>query len=481
MRTTPLILLFAASALAQPTAPNPAAVVRYDHHRLVRVTVRDARELVAALALTDDVWTCGGVGIGAWDARFSPDQYDALRASGIPHAVVIENLQARIDAENARLRSPLPRPPSPLQAADGPWFADFKNYAAISAYVDTLAALRPDIATRIILGQSLEGRAIFGLRITNDGFNPGRCKPAVVFNSNQHAREWIAPMVNMYAADRLVRDYGTDPVVTDLVNRVEFLFVPVVNPDGYQWSWDVDRYWRKNRRPNAGGSFGVDTNRNWGFQWGVPLPHSNAGNSNPTSQVYWGTGPFSEPETQVMRDFILARPQFRSHADIHSYGQLLLHPWCWTPTPSPDHALFQSLGLQFRNLILAVHNRAYTYGIWYNTLYPSSGAATDWVYGARGRASFTFELRGPDFVLPPTEIIPNSQEVYPALLHYADWTADTFPFKADFNDDCEYTVADFSAFQTAFVAGDPRADFNGDGQFTVADFSAFQSAWVAGQ
>ncbi len=460
------------SALAQPTAPDPARAVRYDDHRLVRVTVRDARELMTALALTDDVWTCGGSGIGSWDARFSPDQYAALRGTGIAHAVIDPNLQARIDAENARLRSAHP---------DGPWFADFKNYTAISAYVDTLGALRPDLATRITLGQSLEGRTIFGLRITNPGFNPGRCKPAVVFNSTQHAREWIAPMVNMYAADRLVHDYGTDPVVTDLVDRLEFLFVPIVNPDGYQWSWDVDRYWRKNRRPNAGGSFGVDTNRNWGFQWGVTLPHANGGNANPTSSVYWGTGPFSEPETQVMRDFVQARPQVRAHADIHSYGQLLLHPWAHTANLSPDHATFTTLGQDMRTLILGVHNRPYTPGRYYTTLYPSSGAGTDWFYGARNVASFTIELRGPDFVLPATEIIPNAEEAYPALLHYADWTADRYPFKADYNDDCLYTIADFGAFQTGFVAGELRADFTGDGQLTIADFGAFQTAWVAGR
>lgn len=474
MRHTAVIVVatIAAGAAAQPTAPDPAAAVRYDHHRLVRVTVRDARELATALALTDDVWSCAGVANGPWHARFTPEQYGALRAAGIEHAVIVENLQERVDAENARLRAPQP---------DGPWFADFKDYEAISSYVDTLVALRPDIASRLTFGKSLQGRAMFALRITNPAFNPGRCKPAVVFNSTQHAREWIAPMVNMYAADRLVRDHGIDPVATDLVNRIEFLFVPVVNPDGYQWSWDVDRYWRKTRRPNANGTFGVDPNRNWGFQWGVSLPHANAGNSNPGSSVYWGTGPFSEPETAAMRDFIQIRPQVRAHADIHSFGPLILHPWAYSPTPSPDHALFQMLGQEMRARILAVHNVAYTLGIWYNALYPSAGAATDWLYGDRKVASFTLELRGPDFVVPPTTILPNAQEIYPAILYYADWMADRYPFNADYNNDCLYTIADFGAFQAGFVAGQPRADFNGDGQLTIADFGAFQAAFVEGR
>ncbi|MFM9996733.1 MAG: M14 family zinc carboxypeptidase [Phycisphaerales bacterium] len=469
MRTGPMLIALLAAAPAahgQPLAV-PGAAVRYDGHRLVRVTVRDSRELMTALSLTDDVWTCGGVGLGSWEARFSPEQYESLRLTGIAHAVITPDLQPALDAENARLRG--------AGAPDGPWFADFKTLAQISDYVDTLVALRPDLASRTTIGTSVQGRPIFALRISNDAVNPGRCKPAIIFNSTQHAREWIAPMVNMYAADRLVRDYGSDPAVTDLVDRVRFYIVSVTNPDGYQYSWDVNRYWRKNMRPPPAGStcVGVDTNRNWSFQWG-----GVGASTSPCSETYRGAGPFSEPEPLALANFASSMPELRAHVDIHSYGQLLLHPWAFTPTPSPGHAVFQTVGQQMRQLILAVHNRPYTPGIWYSALYPSSGTATDWFYGAAAVPSFTFELRGPDFVLPPTEIVPNSEEIFPALLHYAQWTADLHPFRADMNNDCLYTVGDFGAFTNAFVTADPRADFTNDGQFTVADFGAFQGQWV---
>jgi hypothetical protein len=77
--------------------------------------------------------------------------------------------------------------------------------------------------------------------------------------------------------------------------------------------------------------------------------------------------------------------------------------------------------------------------------------------------------------------MPNALEIYPALLHFADWTADRYPFNADYNNDCVYTIADFGAYQAGFVNGEPRADFNGDGQLTIADFGAFQNAWVEGR
>ena len=97
-------------------------------------------------------------------------------------------------------------------------------------------------------------------------------------------------MVPMYIADRLVSDYDTDPVIQDLVDRVEFIIVPIVNPDGYVHTWGPDRLWRKNRRDNGHGTFGVDPNRNWDFGWG------GAGSSGITnSETYRGTAPFSEP------------------------------------------------------------------------------------------------------------------------------------------------------------------------------------------
>ena len=466
--------ILATASLAVGAAPGqtapPGSVVTYHGHKHVRVTVRDVRELRTALALTDDVWTCRGVGVGSWEARFTPAQFEALVQTGIEHEVLDDDLQRTVDAERTRLCA------GGTGGPDGPWFADFKDLASISAYVDTLAALRPDLATRITLGPSLQNRLIFGIRITNGAFNPGRCKPGLYLFSTQHAREWITPMVSMYYADRLIRTYDTDPYVRDLVDHVEFFIVPVANPDGYQYSWDVERFWRKNRRPNAGGSFGVDNNRNWGYQWG------GAGASSlPTSETYRGTAPFSEPENQVLRDFALSKPNLRSANDIHSAAQQILWPWAYTSSLPPAQPTFLHIGTIMRQRILAVHGLSFVVGPVYTTIYPASGDAGDWLYGERGIYQLSYELRGPGFAPPPSAIMLAGEETFPATMYQAEWIAQQFPFAADFNNDCVYTVADFGAFQTGFVAGDPRADFTGDGQLTVADFGAFQTAWVQGR
>lgn len=86
-------------------------------------------------------------------------------------------------------------------------------------------------------------------------------------------REWIGPASVMYMVEQLLEEYTKgDTVTRSLVTNLQFIIVPIANPDGYVYSWATDRLWRrKNRRANAGGSYGVDLNRNWDANWGGKL------------------------------------------------------------------------------------------------------------------------------------------------------------------------------------------------------------------
>ncbi len=473
-------IIVASAATAQPDAVEGVQVVRYDGHRVVTIDIADPAILDRVVDLGLDLWCCEPRR-GPTHFRVRPEVMAALDASGIAYRVEIENVQADVDAEAERIRAGrrgVIRPPAlhgePGGAPDaGDWFADFKNLDAIVTRMDELAALRPDIATRFTFGSTHNGRQIEGLRITNDAANEGRCKPVMLFNSTQHAREWIAPMTTMFLAEHLVTNHGSVPRITDLVDRVEFLIVPVSNPDGYVHSWTTSRFWRKNRRNNGNGTFGVDLNRNWGHMWGISLPHQSAGNGNPSSDVYWGPSAFSEPETQALRDLVLSKPGFRGHNDVHSHGQMLLHPWAWTSQDSPHAAWFLETGTEMRSRILAVHGLTYRPGKWYNVLYPSAGAAVDWMYADRGAVTYTVELRGGRFDPAPSHIRPCGEENLEAFLYHSEWVMDEFPFKADWNGDCVYDIFDFLAFQNDFAARLPRADYNGDLIFDIFDFLEF--------
>jgi hypothetical protein len=387
-------------------------------HALVRVQIASESDLAFMRSITVHLMS-EGEGIGAVEYIVSPKGLEALGSSRIKHDVLIEDLQPIVDEQRRRRAE--------RRAGGGiagvSWFDDYKTYDEYNTKLDELETLRPDLANVFVVGLSLEGREIRGIRITGPGAN----KPAVLLNGCQHAREWIAPMVTIYAADRLIAEYGADPLVTDLVDDVEFLIVPIVNPDGYIYSWGPDRWWRKNRRDNGDGSFGVDLNRNWDYAWGL----DNGSSPAPGHETYRGPEPFSEPETQAMRDLFQANPQVVSNLDFHSYGQLILYPWSYGYDPAPDLLLLHALGDTMAASIYAVHGRIYTnqQGV---VLYPASGAIDDWAYGDQGVFSYTVELRTgypTVFELPPEEIIPNCQEVFPAVLDVAEFSTQTVQFE----------------------------------------------------
>ena len=400
-------------------AQQPAAPVRFDGGKVVRVRPRDLRDLRTALALTDDVWTCG-FGADATspssiaapvDIRLTLEAFAALKASGVPFTLLIDDVQKLIDAE---------QPPAPPNLAPrGPsFFGAFQNYDSVSAYVDTLVSLRPDIATRVSVGASEGSHAIFGIRIGAPG-SPAGSKPAVVVLACQHAREWITVMSAIYIADELVRDYDTDPNVRRMLGSFEFYIVPIANPEGYVYTWTTNRLWRKDRRDNGDGTFGVDLNRNWGYQWG------GAGSSGDTSSdIYHGPSAFSEQCTRTLRDFVLAHSNTLLAFDLHSYSQIILEPWGYDYALPPDTRAYSQMTGAIQAAMSGAAGGFFYGGETYRAIYPASGCSHDWVAGSTSAIGYGFELRDRGnygFVLPPAQIMPGSSEAAAGVFAGVNW------------------------------------------------------------
>lgn len=293
----------------------------------------------------------------------------------------------------------------------------YHTYAEIDSDLHALAASHSQIAQVSSIGKSLEGRELWAIKIS-DNVAAQENEPRAIFLGGHHAREWIAVDVPFLLAQHLLNEYGNNPQVTALVDNAEIWIVPMVNPDGHQYSVTSQRLWRKNRRNNGDGSFGVDLNRNYGYQWGGP---GSSGDS--FSEIYRGPSAFSEPETQAVRDFVQAHPP-RALISYHNFSQLILYPWGYTNSPPPRRGLLDSLAVAMANRIRDVHGENYT-PEQASDLYLASGDTIDWLFGVLSVPGFTIELRPrgsiPGFELPESQIQPTFEENLPAALFLIDW------------------------------------------------------------
>lgn len=206
----------------------------------------------------------------------------------------------------------------------------------------------PLIAKSVDIGKSVNGKPITALRVTLGArVLPDRVKPAVVYQATQHAREWITPEMVRRLMHHYLDNYGKDREITKLVNTVDLWFLPVVNVDGYDYTFASEdtRLWRKNLRDNDGDGVleageGVDLNRNFPHKWG----YDNEGSSPvPASETYRGTAPASEPETKAQLDF-MARVKPKFVINWHSAAELLLHGTGWQFfTPTPDDLIHDAI------------------------------------------------------------------------------------------------------------------------------------------
>jgi hypothetical protein len=234
------------------------------------------------------------------------------------------------------------------QAAAG-WEA-FRSYSEPGGIRDELvatAARYPKLAKIETIGRTTQGKPILAVKVTKNARNTrDGSRPSTVYMGAQHAREWITVEMNRRLLHHMLENYGSDATITNLLNRTELWFIPVANPDGYDYTFtEGNRLWRKNLRDNNGdgqitGVDGVDLNRNFNYKWG----YDNEGSSpDSSSDTYRGPSPNSEPETRAL-DNLFRRVGFEFFINYHSAAQLLLYGIGWqVSTPSPDDEIYKAM------------------------------------------------------------------------------------------------------------------------------------------
>ncbi|KAG8431457.1 hypothetical protein GDO86_018653 [Hymenochirus boettgeri] len=337
------------------------------------------------------------------DFHVNSNQADAvgvlLEQNSVEYKVLFDNLQdginAQLDGQKSKRHS----------------YTKYNTWEKIAEWTREMAKKYPNLVKRLDIGGTTEGRPMYVLQIGKSGTS----RRAVFMDCGIHAREWISPAFCQWF---LIEG---EEEITELLNSLTFYILPVLNIDGYVWSWTEDRMWRKNRAPTVDEEcIGTDLNRNFNISW------CEIGSSDePCSEIFCGSAAESEKETQNVANFIRSHmDSIKAYITIHSYSQMLLYPFSYTYDPAPNSKELDEIAKEAVHKLHSLYGTSYVYGPSAFTIYPTSGSSDDWAYAKGINYSFTFELRDKGkkgFLLPESKIKPTCQETTLAVASIAQY------------------------------------------------------------
>ncbi|KAI6225929.1 ShKT domain-containing protein [Aphelenchoides besseyi] len=386
--------------------------------------------------------------------------------SGVDSAVIIEDVEKLIIAReqkptknadfNRRFRDDTENEGESAPRYD---FNRYGSYMEMTTWMRALARRYPSILQFISIGKTHENRSIEGLEIGTKSRNKrvfwidagkwllGFVSLLLVYRNSRSVsvkllieskRFRFYGVGSSTCCSLLTSKYGRDPNITNYVDQLTFVVIPNLNPDGYEFSRSSTnpnvRLWRKSRSPSRcvldqwnrqRCCRGVDLNRNFDFHF-----RESGSSDDPCSEIYQGSGPFSEPETQAVRDAVLSS-RYRGRIDgfvtLHTYSQIWIHPYGHKKDSYPgDVQELYNVGKKATNALSKLYGTKYVVGSGADTLYPASGGSEDWAKQTVSiKYVYLLELR-PDeknfdgFILDEDQLIPTAQETWVGIKVVAD-------------------------------------------------------------
>lgn len=427
----------------------------YSNHKLIRITpeTEDQIEFLRRMQEDEDLWNVdfwsGARDIGnevvlripasAWQnmtQTFDTKLFDI--------SILNENLQDIVDREKAQVNGSRRKGSrsSSTTTTRSP-IGHYASYSSMRDYVYQSYQNNLDVVKLILFPNvTHENRDLWILKLGEESNRP---KKGIFIEGGAHAREWLSPATVLFIFDQLLKDYrritltrgadnnnndNADTELTDddvtmcLLKEYDFYFLPLLNPDGYEFTHTSERFWRKNRKPffsieENRYCHGVDLNRNWGHGWG-----GKGSSARACSDTFRGPTPFSEGETFATKEFLEEKKDdIKMYVSFHSFGQFILTPWGndrGNPYPRDYFDLYNVAikGVRgLRRLLIPgseIENAGvYSIGPAAAVLYEASGSSDDWIKAVAGiKYSYTVELpphhrshRIPGFA-PPESYIP---------------------------------------------------------------------------
>jgi len=328
------------------------------------------------------------------ESVFSKNEIAIAKNLGFKVDIVVEDMQKFISERNNSFQKIISKNPTPcddngidyqtpvnFDVKASNQFGGFYTYSEILQELDDMRTLYPTLISSrsdISTFSTENGNSIQWVRIS-DNPETDETESEILYTSLHHAREPASMQQLIFYMWYLLENYATDTEVKAIVDNTELYFVPIINPDGYLYNETTNPtgggMWRKNRRNNGNGTFGVDNNRNYNYIDGNGMSTWNTtGTSNNTNaENYAGTGPFSEVENQAMKWFV-EQHDFKIALNNHTFSNLLLYPFGYQDLQTSDDASFKAISKEmvsqndFANIISA-------------ELFPAAGDSDDFMYG----------------------------------------------------------------------------------------------------
>ncbi|CAH6723286.1 inactive metallocarboxypeptidase Ecm14p [[Candida] jaroonii] len=304
------------------------------------------------------------------------------------------------------------------------FFKEYRPLETINAWLSLIAESFPDLVKIDKIGETYEHRDYNVIHLSDHSTDNHSDKKTIVITGGVHAREWISVSTVCYQLYSILQHYYNNPDEV-LLHNLDFLFIPVLNPDGYVYSWETDRLWRKNRQETINPKcFGIDIDHSYDFHW-------TKSSDWPCGEEYSGELPFESIESKIWNEYLTNNNhnhEIFGYIDLHSYSQEILFPFAFSCTENPrDEENLLELAYGISKSMRQKHGKTY------NVL-PAcqdkdadllpdlgSGTALDFMYHNKAYWAYQLKLRDSGnhgFLLPSKYIEPVGEEVFEGIKYF---------------------------------------------------------------